>query len=348
MVSTTGTDLLRPTGSGLALVASLFVSSVALTAAAEPTLQEKSAAQVLFDDARAAMAANDIARACTKFGESYKLDPSAGTLLNLGLCHESEGKTASAYTELNESVSRAIRDQRPEREKLAREHIAAIVPRLSKITIEVDPANPEGVELYVDGSPLSKAAWGVAVPFDPGDHVVEAKAPHRLPYRTTLALGGDAAAARVSIPKLESEPAPPPVTAVVVAPVPAPAPTQGAAPPPPVPNLQRTLAWSAVGVGAVGVVTGSLFGLLAISKWSGAASTCPNGVCPNAADKAGFAGAGTLADVSTISYVIGGIALAAGGVLLITAPRASSPSSAWRFGPLFGPGAAGLRIEGAL
>jgi hypothetical protein len=310
-----------------------FSATFALSASAEPTQEQKAAAQALFDEGRAAMGADQVSTACAKFSESYQLDPTAGTLINLGLCHEREGKTGSAYTELSESVSRAIRDQRPEREKLAREHLAALAPRLVKLTIDVDAgtARVDGFVVSVDGSPLGKAAWGVAVPLDPGDHVVEATAPRMLPFRKTVSLGEGASLVSVEVPLLAADP-----VAVAVTPT---------SPPTPV---QRTIAWSVIGAGAAGIAVGSIFGVVAIRKWSGASTTCPGGTCPTAADKASFQGAGTLADVSTVAYVVGGIALAAGAVILITSPRASSPKSAWRLAPLLGPTGAGLHLEGTL
>jgi len=320
-----------------------FASTVASSAVADPTPQEKAAAQALFDEGRAAIQADQVAQACAKFSESYRLDPSDGTLINLGLCHEREGRTASAYTELNESVSRAIRDQRPERERVAREHLALIIPRLSRLTIEVpEIAQVPGLVVTVDGSPMTKVAWGVAVPLDPGEHVIVAQAPRMLAYRTTIKLGAERDAARVDVPPLTGDPSAP------IAPLPStPAPPTPATPPA-TSSVQRTAAWAVIGLGGAGVATGSIFGLLAIGRWSGASSECPNGICKSAADKANFAGASTFADVSTTTYVIGGIALAAGAVLLVTAPRAVSPTGAWRFAPMLGPGTAGLHLEGAL
>jgi hypothetical protein len=339
MDSTTATSAL--------LAAIAFSVTLSLPASAEPTQEQKAAAQALFDEGRAAMGADQVPVACAKFTESYQLDPTAGTLINLGLCHEREGKTGSAYTELSESVSRAIRDQRPEREKLAREHLAALASRLVKLTIEVsaDAAGSDGFVVTVDGSPLAKAAWGVAVPLDPGEHAVEGKAPGRVPFRKTVTLGEGATLARVEVPALAIDPAaaalPPPSQ-----PVP-PSSVVATSPPPPA-SVQRTIAWSVIGAGAAGIAVGSIFGIVAIRKWSGASTECPNGVCRTEAEKTSFAGAGTFADVSTVAYVIGGIALATGAVILIASPRASSPKSAWRIAPLLGPGAAGLHFEGAL
>jgi len=76
-------------------------------------------AQVLYDDAKAAMAKGDYATACQKFAESHRLDPATGgTLLNLAVCHEKMGKTATAWAEFIEAEALAHQYNRRDREKL--------------------------------------------------------------------------------------------------------------------------------------------------------------------------------------------------------------------------------------
>src|SRR5687767_5129377 len=100
---------------------------------------QSATAQLLFDEGRALTKKGDYAAACPKFVESHKLDPAGGTVLHAADCHQSEGKLATAWTEYNDALSFAVRDRRPDREKIAREQIAALTPRLGKLKITVSP-----------------------------------------------------------------------------------------------------------------------------------------------------------------------------------------------------------------
>src|SRR5262249_35450838 len=86
-------------------------------------------AQVLFEQARQLVAAGRYAEACAMFAESQRLDPAGGTLLNLAVCHESEGKMLAAWAEFHEARVQARQDGRTDREDLAAAHIARLESR---------------------------------------------------------------------------------------------------------------------------------------------------------------------------------------------------------------------------
>lgn len=70
---------------------------------AQPAPTDRALAQAHFDEGRALLARGAIAAACPKFVESYQLEPALGTLLNLALCHEAQGRLASAWAEFNDA-----------------------------------------------------------------------------------------------------------------------------------------------------------------------------------------------------------------------------------------------------
>src|SRR5262249_46236771 len=61
-----------------------------------PSPEQAAMAEKLFDEARQLMLGHTYDEACAKFAESERLDPAAGTLLNLAVCHEAQGRTATA------------------------------------------------------------------------------------------------------------------------------------------------------------------------------------------------------------------------------------------------------------
>src|SRR5262249_17506611 len=92
-----------PTNVRKALVA--FVCVVALYssgARAEPTRQDIARADALFREAPTLVQKGQLSEACAKYAESQRLDPANGTLLNLALCNEKQGRHAAAYRQLQE------------------------------------------------------------------------------------------------------------------------------------------------------------------------------------------------------------------------------------------------------
>jgi hypothetical protein len=162
---------------------------------------EKAAAEALFREAKALLQAGKPAEACPKFEASQRLDPTDGTLLNIALCYEAWGKTATAWALFNESISRAKKAGRADREQLAREHALALEPRLSRLTVTV-AAPVAGLAVQLDGRPLDAGAWGSSLPIDPGQHTVTATASGYQPWRVTLELAAERDQKSVSIPVL--------------------------------------------------------------------------------------------------------------------------------------------------
>jgi hypothetical protein len=84
-------------------------------------------------------------------------------------------------------------------------------------------------------------------------------------------------------------------------------------------NTQRTLAWAALGVGAVGLVTGGVTGFMVLGKKSALEDnpSCVDTTCaPPAHDDVDSYN--SLRTISTVSFVVGGAAAALGVTLLLT------------------------------
>jgi hypothetical protein len=135
------------------------------------------------------MEAGRYPEACAKLGESYRLDAASGTLLNLAVCHESEGRVASAWGEFRQALSDARKANRADREELAKEHIAKLEPELPFLTIVVpDFVRVKDMEILRNGVALGAGGWGTELPIDPGKVEIVTRAPGYLPKTKTITI----------------------------------------------------------------------------------------------------------------------------------------------------------------
>jgi hypothetical protein len=104
-------------------------------------------------------------------------------------------------------------------------------------------------------------------------------------------------------------------------------------------SSQRIIALVAGGVGVVGLGVGTIFGLKAMSKHSDANAKCP-GACNDQAGVELWNDARTAGTISTIGFVVGGVGLATGTILWLTA-KTPSRNTALEAG--VGPGSIQIR-----
>jgi hypothetical protein len=316
------------------------VCALASPSRADPTAEDKALAAMLFKEARELLEHDEIDKACRKFQESQRIDPSGGTLLNLAACFEKQGRIASAWAEFNEALAWARRDDRGDRVQYAYEQMKALEPRLSFVIVDATAsAHLAGLEVRRNGTVVQRAAWGSRIPVDPGKHTIEASSQGYQPWRSEIVVQGQASEVRVVIPGLTLAPAPPERPAV--APAAEPKEPDRIAPP------ASSVPWSAyalAGVGVVGIGVGSYFGLRAFSKNDQADQECPRGACSDEGleltDEAG-----TAADVSTVAFAVGVVALGAGATVWLLSGDDSEAQGA-RWTPTVGPGHASVSWSG--
>lgn len=301
-----------------ALLLLLLVSSIAQAQGSDPA-----AADALFRAGRDAMKKADWAVACSKFAESQRLDPAPGTLLNLAQCEEQQGRTASAvqhYRDLMEVVPST--DPRSEH---AKARLAALLPRVPKLTIRLDPGTPSGATVSRNGVVLGQAAMGTPLPVDPGDHQIMVTAPGRKDSRTLVRMQpGETRTviARVGEPQEQTSPSGSSIQAsgerTTV--------ESGSAP-----SLRRTLGYVSGGLGLVGLGAGTYFALRAKSRNDEALSKyCEGTVCTDPAGVTLTNESRDAGKLSIVGFVAGGALLATGTALIITAPPSSSPQASRR------------------
>lgn len=294
------------------------------TAAHAQGASNEAAAQALFDEGRALVQAGKFAEACPKFAESERLSPGAGTLLNLGACYEKNGQTASAWATYADAASEAKNANRADWATRAKQRMSALAPDLSKLSIVVpaETARATGLEIKRDGVVVGQTEWALPIPVDPGPHVIEAKAPGFKKWSAVVQVGPKRDQVVEKVPALEAEPTETPLP---------PRPQEVAPPPPveqkPAPEASRGNAQRAIGIGVaaggvVGIGVGVVFGLFASGKKSDAEPNCNQDLSAcNGAGVDSMKSARTDATISTIGFVAGGVLLAGGAALYLTAPK---------------------------
>jgi hypothetical protein len=340
-----GSMLGRPTACAAWVFCGIAVSSAARADERNPAV-----AEALFRDAQQLLAAGKTADACAKFSESQRLDPQTGTLLNLALCHDKQGRVATAWTEYGEVVTQAARKGERARESFARTHAAEAEKRLAYVKLDVPPGTRT---IEVDAAPLGEAAWTVPLPLDPGEHAFTFVAPGKKPRALRAVVPQGPSTTHVTPPAFEDEPAggaspagSGAATSGGGAPgsVPAHDEVPGGEPPPSSSN--RTVGWMIVGgIGAAAVVTGGVFGGLALGKKSVVDAHCQGRDC----DATGFGAqdsAHTFATVSTVAFVAAAVELAVGSYFVLTSGKSDPKASSLRVGTVATGGGALLRLEG--
>jgi hypothetical protein len=337
MTRLTVADVARPYRGLLAILAFLVWLAPSTAHAGDAA-----AAQDLFEQGLTLLENDDWDGACEKFRASMEAEPSGGTALNLGRCHERAGLTASAWAEYARAVSlfQAARDE--ERMAFAKERADRLEPSLSKLTIQVTPT--PGLVVERDGVVVVEGAYGTPVAVDPGERTITARAEGYKTWTTTVNVGTSPDTYAVTVPALEEDP-----TAFV-----ADQPTRGDQGG----SDGLIIAGGVVtGVGGAAVLVGAILGGLVLSDASDYGSKCndqvpdgadyTNGCPPDEVSAEDLDGTTTLANASTGLFVAGGV-VAAGGIvmLIIGLMDDSSGQEMVRVLPEVGPSQAGLTLTG--
>lgn len=310
---------------------------------AEPNASDKALAESLFQEGKRLMTAKKWAEACPKLAESERLDPATGTLLNLAVCHEGEGRTATAWVEFNDALSDARKEKRAERVKLAQDHIAKLEQRLSRISVTVTPdARVPGLTVTRNGISIPEAAWGTSVPVDPGLQSIKATAPGKKAWENRINLG-DAETRTVAVPMLEVDPF---ARTAKAGGDEKPSPSQPEPREPP--GNRRTIGYVVGGAGVVLLAVGGYFGLRTLSQKSDSDTHCPGSVC-DAQGVSASEDAHRSANLANVGVGLGLVAAGVGTWLVLTSTSDAAPPATGRLRltPSAGPSGGAVSLAGA-
>jgi hypothetical protein len=332
----------RPLSALLAFAISTASLGVAPGAFAQATSADKATARQLGLEGEDALNKKDFKTAEDKFKRADAMYHALTLTLGLARAQAANGQLVAAQESYNRILNEGAPAGSPpafvKAVEDARKEVDEVAGRVAQAVITVTGTDNPVVTL--DDAPFPNAALGVKRPVDPGDHVVKATAkgykPGEAHFTVASAAEANATIALEADPNAAAEIPPPGQTE----PPPA-APTKGS-------SINKTIGYAALGVGAAGVVVGSIFGIIAIGKHGSIADACQNGNCPST-EQSDISSYHTMGTVSTIGFIVGGVGLAAGAVLILTAPKAHGDVQVGKgqflaptISPYVGPGSAGV------
>lgn len=226
-------------------------------------------------------------------------------LLYIARAQRELGRATDAHRTLVRIVAEPIPDYAPDAflkaQAQAKKDLVGLRDKVATLTIQVTSAD----EVIIDGATVPKAQWKYPIALEPGEHRVVARAGEdEAEQAVTLAVGQNETVTLSPGSEGDGEPA-----------MTTPEPSNGDA---------RTevgggfpvLGTIVLGVGVAGLAVGGITGAMTLSKAGEIKDTCSDdGVCPPEQESEADS-AKTLGNVSTAMFVIGGVAAAAGIVLI--------------------------------
>ncbi|HET8938904.1 MAG TPA: tetratricopeptide repeat protein [Polyangiales bacterium] len=279
-------------------------------------------AKTLFFEAKKLREAGQLAAACATYQRSLSLNPTLGTLLNLGWCERERGHvvTAHDYYRRAEVLATLIGDTK--RREGAHAEAAALAPLRATLWLRL-PNSSADLEVRIDDVPQPREVWSHPMFIDAGEHSVSIRAPEHEPFKESVRVQNGVRAVLL-VPDLQRLPAAP-----LVAAEPAPKPSTMVSPEVLALHQSRqrqqqelgAMRIAAFGVGGAGVVSlgvGLLFGQLAKNANDDSQQYCRM----SCSDQGRMLRetAFSHATRSTVLSVAGGVALASGVALWLLAP----------------------------
>jgi hypothetical protein len=274
--------------------------------------RDKATARALTHEGDEFAKKGDCKIAIEKYKQAASLYPAASILASLAECQISLGKLVEG-TETAQQVAREELGPKPKQafvnaQRRARELLQANEAKIAKLRVSVSPESPRDLRVQLDDEELRVTSLGAELRVDPGAHRVAAQAPGYVLVKQEVTL--EPGASKDIVLQLEPEPSAKPKAAPVprLAPVNVPSGNEAHANAHHQPNLP---AYVSFGVGGVGLVVGTVFGLQALSTKSKLDDACNgNGDCPSRS-QSDVDGLATKSLVSTIGF---GTALVGAGL----------------------------------
>ncbi len=266
-------------------------------------------ADAAFEEGRELFDQGRFKEACDKFELSMQLDPSPGTLLNLGNCYEPQGDLVRALATFEQAFADAQRSSDPRRKELwtdaARERIGNLSRRVPQLNVRGAPAE---ALVTIDQKPIARQRG--ALRLNPGHHRIDVSAPGKRTFTREFDIAGGQHLA-IQVPPLEAETAAAGATGATALPP---------EPSPPVVDSSEDAygIWPYVlgGAGAALLGTSLITGLSAKSKADRLERECDGDVCDPSLQSVKDS-AETLGLVTDVLWITGVVAAGVGVTLFV-------------------------------
>lgn len=334
---------------GSLLAASALAAGLSFAQAARAQADgDRATARALGQAGQKALDAKDYKSAEDDFRRADSLVHAPTLLLGLARSLAGEGKFVEAQEAYRRIVREGVAPGAPEvfsrAVDEAKQEVDGVSARIGGMTIRVQGADGKpvaGVKVTIDDAPISAASLGVRRLVDPGNHLVKASADgyKAAQVQVTVAPGGSSDAPLTL--QVDASAPPTPASNPVA---PTPEPSNGSNQPAPAtePSSGPSIwPWVALGVGGAGLVVGGITGGLAVSDHSSLTSTCKPACGPS--QQSDLSSYHTMATVSTVGFIVGGVGAAVGVTLLLLQPSAApaAPTTGLHVEPAIGLGSIG-------
>jgi tetratricopeptide (TPR) repeat protein len=311
-------------------VSSVWVAACLLSrpaSAQNPPVETE--ADRLFREAKALLEAGQATKACPKLEASQRLDPARGTLLNIGACYAQTGRLVEAQAVFRDVEQQAAAANDERRLAEARTQLRRLEAQIPHVVIEA-MAPVAGLDVELDGVNVPRASWR-DVRRNPGTVRVRAFAPGYQAHVETLDVAPNGATTTIRIPAL----------AMLTI-------SNGSARPNVTPSSRRRLLGYVVGGSGV-LLLGAATGLALKANHDHNDTGCDNSTLPPTCSTEGGdespleknRDAVQLAQIATVVGVTGLVAIGAGVVLYLTAPKTETIVT-----PTVTPDGAGVTFSG--
>ncbi len=322
----------------LSLAALVAVAPDARADAVAPgaaTALQREQAQAKFVRGRDLFQRKDYAGALAEFRASLDIVASPNTRLYAGRSLRELGRLVEAYVELGrasvEGHEYARDDPRYAQAGEAAAHERSeLAARLGFVELTVERPG-DATTLRVSGEDVRRAGWTEPLPVLPGTTEIVVASPGREPIRKTVQLAAGQRT-RLTIDADGRSPAPLASTSPTTSPSTG-EPARGG------PSPLRLGAYAAGGVGAIGLATFGVFGVLSNKTYSDLESACGAGPCPPGHDDE-IARGKTQQTIANVGLVVGAVGLATGVTLFVLSTGKGSADA--RVGVATAPGGAAL------